>query len=366
MPVYKDEKATKDGRQYYFVLYYENKNGERKKYKSKRYNSPSEAKKAEAKFILNTNEYANASLHFHELCDSYLEYYKGVNTESSYYSVCSKVRLHILPNFNKKVKALNNNDNENFKKYLDNKGFSIVYKNDLISLYKAIIKHGRKKFDINTNIDYKIEYYSDKTPKKKPKIWTFEEWQKFDDVVEDLTDKTLFNLLYFCGIRVGELQGLKWNDYKSNYIDINKGLTTRVIEGGYKLQNPKTKNSFREVTIPDDVIKLLEELKSLNKQYANYSDEWFIFGNDFPIHINKIRRHFNKFIEQAKLEKIRLHDLRHSAVSLLINMGHDEYDVADRMGHTVEMVREVYAHLFPKKKDKLLEALNNLKRNNST
>jgi integrase len=86
----------------------------------------------------------------------------------------------------------------------------------------------------------------------------------------------------------------------------------------------------------------------------------FVFGYDEPYRNNKIRRHFNKYIEESGVKKIRIHDLRHSHVSLLRHLKFDRYEVAKRLGHTPEMVDNTYTHWFEKSQREMIDKLNKL------
>ena len=67
----------------------------------------------------------------------------------------------------------------------------------------------------------------------------------------------------------------------------------------------------------------------------------------------------------AGVKKIRVHDLRHSHVSLLINMGFSAVAIADRMGHESEHITYRYAHLFPSAQTQMVTKLNNAMEDNN-
>ena len=85
----------------------------------------------------------------------------------------------------------------------------------------------------------------------------------------------------------------------------------------------------------------------------------FLFGtNDKPLSENTITRKFHSFAQKAGVKEIRLHDLRHSCASLLISNGVPITAVSEQLGHAnTQQTLTTYAHMMPKDKDKILQAL---------
>lgn len=75
------------------------------------------------------------------------------------------------------------------------------------------------------------------------------------------------------------------------------------------------------------------------------------------LHQSSIDRHKNSAAVKAGVKIIRMHDFRHSHVSLLVDMGFTPVEIADRLGHTVEMVNNVYSHLFVGSQKRMAEKL---------
>ena len=88
----------------------------------------------------------------------------------------------------------------------------------------------------------------------------------------------------------------------------------------------------------------------------------FVFGNVNYVTPTTLRRKLKQYIEIAKIKKITPHGFRHSHVSLLIDLGCDSRDVAERIGDTVQVVEKTYYHMFPKKKSITVNKLNKLKK----
>jgi len=362
---------TKDGRSWVFFVRYKDFDGQTKQYKSQKFINKKEAKKAHDLYLAKYKSDMARAFTYDMTHKSYMENQKKKIKGSSYYTIENKLETNVLPYFkNKIVVDINLLDITHWKEEMDKKGLSIDYKNAMIGYFKATIKHVMIYYDIETNIINKVENYSKRllTPasqiKKQINFWTYEEWEYFDEVIkkdEDLLYKSFFNVLYYGGLRKNEANALNWHDFDGYSLDITKTVTYRTAPGVlYEITTPKTPNSIRVVPLPDIVIDLLYKLKQEKMKYKNFDENMFIFGDFRPLPLTNIARKFQNYIDDAAINDIKPHDLRHSAVSLLINLGKNEYEIADRIGDTVEMIRKTYAHLFPKKRDELVAALNDI------
>ena len=183
---------------------------------------------------------------------------------------------------------------------------------------------------------------------------------KIYKAVDDLKYRTVFAFLYLTGTRKGEAIGLKWEDidFENKSVKINKTLTKDTLDGKYKLTSPKSKNSTRTILLPDALVLLLSEYK----KEAEPRESDFVFGKGSdPLPFQTLLNRFNQYIKQSGVKKIRIHDLRHSHVSLLINKGENDlstiYIIAERIGDNVEQIYKTYGHLFPNKQSDLVKKL---------
>lgn len=173
------------------------------------------------------------------------------------------------------------------------------------------------------------------------KFWTLKEYQKFS---ESMMDKPIsyyiFQVLYWGGLRLGEMLALTPRDinFMTKTISINK--TYYRIKGVDYITDPKTPKSVRTILIPDFLAEELEEYLglSINKEP---DQRMFNVSKDYVQHEMK------RGIKEQGLERIRVHDLRHSHVSLLIDMGYSAVSIAERMGHESITITYRYAHMFP-------------------
>jgi integrase len=157
--------------------------------------------------------------------------------------------------------------------------------------------------------------------------------------------------LYWTGIRIGELLALtpKDIDFEKKTISISKSyqrLAQRDI-----ITPPKTPKSNRVISIPEFlVIDLQDYIGSL---YGIQKDDRM-----FPFTKHFMEHEIQRGIKASGVKRIRLHDLRHSHASLLIEMGFTPLAIAERLGHErVETTLNTYAHLYPNKQREMAEKL---------
>lgn len=183
------------------------------------------------------------------------------------------------------------------------------------------------------------------------KFWTKEEYKKFaDEMMDKPVSYYAFEMLYWCGIREGELLALTAGDF-----DFEKGSVTisksyQRLHGEDVITTPKTKKSNRTIKMPQF---LCEEMQDYIGMLYGYKKKDRIF----PISKNYLHREMDRGSRAAGVKRIRIHDLRHSHISLLIDMGFSAVAIADRVGHESIEITYRYAHLFPSKQAEMAKKL---------
>ena len=199
-------------------------------------------------------------------------------------------------------------------------------------------------------------------PNELPKemlFFTLEEFKKFIEIEKDLKYKTLFEILYYMGLRKGELRGLQWKDFdiENKILKISKQIPSSYTLHNYKITPLKTKKSNRILPINKVVYDDLIKLYHYNfKKYKGFNQNYFIFGNYKPISKENISNRKNLNCKLANVKQIRIHDFRHSCASLLINNGASITLVAKYLGHSkIDETLNTYSHMF---KNKLIDIVN--------
>ena len=112
--------------------------------------------------------------------------------------------------------------------------------------------------------------------------------------------------------------------------------------------------------MPRKCLEAVQRWHDVVNYYGEDKEQHIIFGVLQPMDDNTIRRHKEKYCKIAGVKNIRIHDFRHSHVSLLINQGFSAFDIAKRLGHTVEMVNNRYGHWFNDSQRKMIEKLDQI------
>ena len=235
-------------------------------------------------------------------------------------------------------------------KRANGKGYSASYLRKIHSQLSAIFNHAVDFYHLPSNPAQKagniaIEEY------KEMLFWTKEEYLKFADVMMDKpVSYYAFEMLYWCGIREGELLALTPADFDftTHTLRINKSYQRLNRED--VITPPKTFKSNRFIKMPQFICDEMQDYMEM--LYGLKEDERI-----FTISKSYLHHEMNRGSKVSGVKRIRVHDLRHSHVSLLINMGFTVLAIADRMGHESIDITYRYAHLFPSEQTQMAEQL---------
>ena len=158
--------------------------------------------------------------------------------------------------------------------------------------------------------------------------------------------RSLILLASYGGLRIGELGGLRLEDLDldNQKVSVARSLT-RDSKGCWAIGSPKTQNSQRVITMPKFVVRDLEQHIA-----SGYSNGEFVFtgvegGRLNPDYFRRV--YFHEALREAGLPRIRVHDLRHTAISLWIAQGASPKLIAYLAGHgSVKAVFDIYGHLW--------------------
>ena len=169
-----------------------------------------------------------------------------------------------------------------------------------------------------------------------------EEYKQFAEACKDNIEAfTIFEVLYYTGMRVGEALALTLNDIDFTACTISVTKTYYRITGKDLINPPKTAGSERTIAIP---AFLVDELK----EYISHLYEPDPNERIFNRRSQYVRSILQECADKAGVKQIRIHDLRHSHASMLINLGANPLLVAERLGHESPTITlKTYSHLFP-------------------
>ena len=187
---------------------------------------------------------------------------------------------------------------------------------------------------------------------EKLDFWTQEEYETFIRTVEEGSDDyIMFEILFWTGIREGELLALNKSDFdfRNNLLHITK--TYNRIDKQDVITVPKTENSVRTINIPN----------FLKEKVQRYIDMHYGIPDDarlFPIVSRTLQKRMKRYAEKAGVKEIRVHDLRHSHAAYLIFQGIQPLMVKERLGHKdIKITFNTYGHLYPTEQKALADMM---------
>jgi integrase len=187
-----------------------------------------------------------------------------------------------------------------------------------------------------------------KADKTEMKIWTPEQFQQFAEAVENPMMRAFFTFLYWTGCRRGEAIAITADCFHGNKVHIFRSM--KHFKNGF--QPLKTDSSERTITVDSATMAILEP-------WIQQADP-FVFGGVTSLAITTIDRAFREGIRLSGVDPIRIHDLRHSHASFLLNNGANIIAVSKRLGHaTITQTLETYAHLMNDTEEKMMEIIEN-------
>lgn len=323
-----------------------------------------EAKEALPAFILSLTDKAKKRGQKVILCDElatlYVRDIRDRLKPNTFYNLKSVLERYVFPFFKKMpVMELTN-------AYLDTVNAKINSRKKNVyqqaSACRGFIKYLRKTNPIlDPDCVHAKKNYKPKD--EDYQIYDKVQFEKLLSVVEFELDRFMLTLLFYYGLRCGELLGLKWSDFESGKLSIRRSVSRHGRDGKPEFTTPKTKNSLREYPIIKAVRPYLESLPkespycfpSKSKLPMRTRERKGVFPTMGP---SEVRRLIIKYSSMACLPHIRIHGFRHSCVSYLLSQGMSHRTVARWVGDTEEVILQTYSHLIGDEKDQIANFLN--------
>ena len=289
------------------------------------------------------------NLTFEKAVSEYLEYIKLKRKEVTYLTHEDRIEKHIKPFFKDKViSEISKNDILKWQIEINKLGFKYNYKSSIFYSLSSIYNFLEDFYNVD-NIVKKVGNFKNNDIEEVGNIWTYEEYTKFINSIDDIRYKVLFELLYFTGLRKGEILALTKNDINlhEHKIIINKSITRT-----HQINTPKTKTSNRIISI-DNI--LTEELKEYIKNYN-------INNNLFEISFSTLKRKKDYYCKIANVKQIKIHEFRHSHACLLFKNDVPVDEISYRLGHSrISITTDTYLKYLPKQEKRVISTLNSLR-----
>lgn len=323
MTVIKNQKSNT----YEVRTYYKDWTGVRKQKTKRGFKRKCDAQEWERAFKLKEN--LSLDMYFEDFVDLYLNDIKSRIKYNTWLTKKHIVEKKILPYFSKKkLQEIKPSDIRQWQNTMMNyrnkqgEGYSQVYLKTIHNQLSAILNHAVNFYDLKSNAARKAGSMG-KERTKEMLFWTKEEYMKF---IVAVADKPIsfyaFEILYWCGVRMGELLALTPADFDFQACTIRINKSYQRLEGKDIITDPKTVKSNRMITMPEF---LSEELESyIGMLYGlNENDRIFQISKSYLHH------EMDRGVKLSGVKRIRIHDLRHSHVSLLINMGYSAVAITE-------------------------------------
>lgn len=345
----------KDGDKWRVIYRYTNWQGERKQTQKRGFKTKREAQQWEREVMLKSE--SKLDMTFASFFEIYEADKKKRVKENTWESKSHIIRTKILPYFgNRKIAEIEPKDviawQSKLLGYQGENGevYSPTYLKTIHSQLSAIFNHAVRFYHLPSNPAQKAGTMGCEEHKEML-FWTKEEYLKFADVMMDKTRSYYaFEMLYWCGVRMGELLALTPADFdfERQTVTINKSY--QRLKGRDVITSPKTVKSNRTIKMP----------KFLCEGMQDYIRMLYDIGENkriFQITKSYLHHEMDRGAKVAGVKRIRIHDLRHSHISLLIEMGFSALAIADRVGHESIDITYRYAHLFPNKQTEMANQL---------
>lgn len=325
--------------------YYKDLTGARKQKTKRGFAKKGEALEWERNFKLKEDQ--SISMSFKSFVDIYLTDLEPRIKRNTFLTKKHIIETKLLSYFGKrKLDDIRTSDviqwqNEIMKLKKDNgELFSPTYLKTIHNQLSAILNHAVNMYGLKDNVARKAGTMG-KEENKEMEFWTQDEFQAF---LECVADKPIsyyaFEMLYWTGIREGELLALTPADFNFEKKTLRINKSYQRLEGKDVITDPKTPKSNRTIVMPDFLAVEMEDfIKSL---YGIRDDDRI-----FTISKSYLHHEMDRGAKLAGVKRIRIHGLRHSHISPLINLGFSALAIGERVGHEAVDISYHYAHLFP-------------------
>ena len=340
---------------WYVQFRYTDWKGERQQKLKRGFATKKEAQAWEREFLM--QKQADVNMTFESFAQLYEKDMKPKLKLNTWLTKESIIQKKILPYFGKRklseITAKDVMDWQNAIRGLtDAKGkpYSPTYLKTVHNQLSALFNHAVRYYGLQVNPAAKAGNMGVEE-RREMLFWTKDEYLKFADA---MMDKPLsyyaFEMLYWCGIREGELLALTPADFDFEAGTVKISKSYQRLHGEDVITTPKTKKSNRTIKMPnflcDEMRDYLGMLYGVKKK-----------DRIFTVTKSYLHHEMDRGAKEAGVKRIRIHDLRHSHISLLIDMGFSAVAIADRVGHESIEITYRYAHLFPSKQTEMADKL---------
>lgn len=198
----------------------------------------------------------------------------------------------------------------------------------------------------------------------QPRVWNSDEVRRFLSSTRDHRLHAGFYLLLALGLRVGELLALQWSDIEADVLHVRRTLS--LENGAHVFGSPKTDRGRRDVYLSRADLGVLSRQRELQLEERDLAKRWIDFGLVLPSAVGtpmshrNLLRTYRRLVDIAGVPQIRLHDHRHTYITLARDAGLDAEVIANRVGHDVRMTMALYSRVTEDRKRRAALSLDDL------
>lgn len=345
----KAEKDPKTGK--WLVQYrYTDWQGNRKKSTKRGFSTKREAEEWLRNFLVTQQSDLNM------LFEDFLKiYYADMEPRLREHTMRTKkyiIDLKVLPFFGKlKMNEIKTADIRKWQNELMQQDYAETYLRTIHNQVSSLFNYAVNYLNLPNNPCRKAGSIGKKQADEM-QFWIKDEFDKFLDAVMNKRQSYMaFMTLFWTGMRLGELLALTVGDvdFEKRAISITKSY--QRISGRDVITEPKTPKSKRVISIPQFLAIDLQDY--IGSMYGAQKKDRLL-----PVTKYYLEHEMQRGIKESGVKRIRLHDLRHSHASMLVEMGFSPLEIANRLGHEkIETTLNTYSHLYPDKQEKLADRL---------
>ena len=350
MPVYKHPKTGK----WYCAFRVTDWTGKRKQIKKEGFARRADAVEYERNYT--AKERGSTDMSFGDLVDLYMDDAKARLRPTTYASKKFIFDKKILPYFRDQAVAdITPAKIRKWQNEMMGRGYAQTYLKSVNNQMTAVFNYAVRYYGLTQNPAVVAGSMGRKHAGER-QFWTLDDFNRFIAGMDgDPTACAAFNVLFWTGMREGELLGLTLSDVDFDRGGINVRRSYARIDGADLLQEPKTPKSRRFIPAP---AFLMDMIRDYAARLYDYSPD----DRLFPFTKYWLAEQLRRGCERTGVKQIRVHDIRHSHASLLVEQGADPLLIAERLGHErVSTTLGTYSHLYPDKGQTLADTLDALK-----
>lgn len=342
-----------DGKRWKVTLRYKDYTGRIRQHKKEGFTRKSEAKEYERDFLQRVN--GSPGMTIKALYTLYMDDCAHRLKPSTIHNKKNMFETHILPELSGcQVSEITPASIRQWQNTILKKGLKPSTLKIINAQLSALLNFAVKFYGLQSN-PCKLAGSIGSLKTEEMRILTPEQFSAVLNEIKEPGANTLFYLLFWTGMRVGEAQALTPSDFDFSVPSVKISKTYRMMKGQHIIGTPKTEKSNRTVILTDETS---DRMQAYISKLFGCSSRTRIFGTHS---LTWYRKRLIDGCRSAQLEPIRIHDLRHSHASLMIEIGVSPLLIAERLGHdNVNTTLRTYSHLYPNKQRDFIERLNRL------